>query len=424
MYEQTINAGIHVGKNAGTKLTYEMFVLVGLILVYIGRVQEVFGFLIPLRVGLIFQILAIPVMVKLSGKQELRFFNTGVPEINLLVALFGYGLTAALFSHYLRASITFMFSNFFRNLMFFVLVVSVIKTAKDLKKAVWSYILGILILAIPAVFSHSAGRWESLDGSYDPNDLALLFVTTLPFVIRLLPVSRGLLKIVLVLAIPALLVALVATGSRGGFLGLIAVTATLLFRCRMSLFRKAAVVAAIILACYFLLPGSYYERVSTIGHEDYNQTDNFGRVNIWKRSVGLLADNPVFGVGPGCFAIASGFAFASEVGGAAWDMTAHNSFLLITVEMGVVGGGLYLTFLLRNLVSMLRIQKEVDAADRHLWFARALEAAIVGFLVSGFFLSFCYQPVSYFLVALGVAYRNTLSAEDRPAISGWTTVAT
>jgi O-antigen ligase len=180
----------------------------------------------------------------------------------------------------------------------------------------------------------------------------------------------------------------------------------------MNFIKKTGIVVIFALSFFYLAPASYHERITTIGEsEDYNQTDNFGRINIWKRSLEMIAKNPVFGVGPGCFAIASGFTYAQEVGGAAWNMTTHNSFLLIAVEMGVFGGYLYLAFLVRSLMAMRRVLRETNQPemDEYVWLARALEAAFVGFLVSGFFLSFCYKPVSYFFVGLVIAYRFRLA---------------
>lgn len=401
---------------------FGFFVLFGMIFVLIARIQEIFAFMTPLRLGLIFQILEITVIIKLANSGKFQFFSLKAPEWKLFSALWVTGLLSTLFSNYKMASLVFLSQSFTVLIFFFVFVVNLIKTFEGHRKVVWCLILAIFFLAVPATYS-SGARWTSLGASYDPNDIALIVVITIPFAISLISQTKGIRKIFLIISVLVFIIALFATMSRGGFFGLVVVLAVLLFRSStLSVFQKVGVAVILVLLFGWLAPDSFKARLASIGsEEDYNVTDKFGRKAIWERNIPIVLQNPVLGVGPGCFTIVNGFTYAEEVGGKSWNMTAHNSYLLIAVEMGLVGLGLYVAFIVRCIMRMQRLQKEAvlnSEFEEHIWFAIALEASLLGYMVSAFFISFTYNPVLYLLVGLGVAYGNIIAAKKLVHNSG------
>jgi len=410
------------------RFSFRLFVLIGLIFVMVGRIQEselLLPIMAPIHLGALFQALSIPVMLNLAKEQKFQLINPDFPEMKLLLVLFGIGLMSMPFSVYRYESFIFMLSSFLKLILLFFLTVNLVRSHADLHKVVWSYIIFMIVLTVPVLFFKRGGipdpdggalveRWSSsANASYDPNDLCLMIVVAFPFVIHFIPRNRGVKKLILMAAIPLFLVAMVATVSRGGFIGLVVVLTLMLYRSRrLNLFQKTGIILLLLISFFYCAPESFQERIRGIGVvEDYNTTYKFGRMQVWQRNLKTVVDHPLLGVGPGCFNDANGILYGEEVGGMAWRVTAHNSFLLLAVEFGLIGLALYLAFFLKSMARMRRFQREAEenhALDDHVWFARALEASLVGFMVCAFFLSFCYNAIAYFLVGLGVAYSRIL----------------
>src|SRR4029077_16062919 len=100
-----------------------------------------------------------------------------------------------------------------------------------------------------------------------------------------------------------------------------------------------AVVAAIVVGT---ASSQYWEQMGTIVSDtDYNRTEESGRMQIWARGLGYMLENPLFGVGPNNFQTAEGtlspYAERQQFGvGVRWN-AAHNSYIQVGAELGVVG---------------------------------------------------------------------------------------
>ena len=156
----------------------------------------------------------------------------------------------------------------------------------------------------------------------------------------------------------------------------------------------------------------YWTQMQTIihPHEDYNLTDDAGRVKIWKRGIGYMLARPMFGVGMGNFQTAEGtlspLARAGEYGrGVRWG-AAHNLFVQVGAELGIPGLLLFATLIVSLFASLRRVTQSARASPGGKDMARlsqSLMAALVGFVVGGFFLSLAYADMLYALAALSVA---------------------
>jgi len=157
----------------------------------------------------------------------------------------------------------------------------------------------------------------------------------------------------------------------------------------------------------------YWTQMQTIVHpdQDYNSTSEAGRLQIWKRGLGYMAERPVFGVGMHNFAVAEGtispLSRLQERGvGVLWG-AAHNSFIQVGTELGVPGLLLFLGVIASAFRSLRRVARHppgVSAAARdRARLAQSLMAALVGFVVGAFFLSLAFADMLYTLAALGIA---------------------
>jgi O-antigen ligase len=240
-------------------------------------------------------------------------------------------------------------------------------------------------------------------GMYDPNDLAALFCFLWPFCLAL--IRRRDYRLV---ALGALTMALVAfnitrTGSRGGLLGWI--VGTILFYLVFHPIRLLKVVA-VSCVCVALLwreaPPIFRDRAKTILHpsEDYNANLETGRVKIWGRGLGYLASRPITGVGLNNFSEAEGRHFMQQGKAAPW-FTAHNTYIQVATELGIVGFGLFMGILWncgRRTLPMWRRSKRNALHPE--WHRPELFAALAAYMVAAFFLSLGYSFITFGVVAV------------------------
>ena len=198
---------------------------------------------------------------------------------------------------------------------------------------------------------------------YDANDFALVMVCTIPFAIYFLGKGqRRSRRIAALITMAMIFTAMVKSGSRGGFIGLIAVMLYVLLRYRAipSRVRLAVTVAGVVLFFGFA-SDKYWTSMGTILHpqNDYNYSDNVGRVEVWKRGVGYMIHNPIVGVGVTAYSVAEGGSdlarsLAAEGKGFKWSV-AHNSFLETGAELGIPGALVFIGILVVTAYGLTRI---------------------------------------------------------------------
>ena len=246
------------------------------------------------------------------------------------------------------ASFELVFNNFVKTVLMFLVVAGSVRTAHDVERLTMVYLAGATVYAAVVISRFEIGAGDAWRLGrlyyYDANDFATFAVTAMPFGVYLLHTGRSLLaRGVSVLALFVLTLAFVRSGSRGGFIALVAVTLFLVWRYTAIAFRWRIGVA--VLVTFFVLAmasDQYWKQMNTILSDvDYNRTEESGRMQIWKRGVGYMFRHPVFGVGPGNFQAAEGtlspFASRQEFGiGVRWN-AAHNSYIQIGAELGIPG---------------------------------------------------------------------------------------
>ncbi len=225
----------------------------------------------------------------------------------------------------------------------------------------------------------------------DPNDLAAYVLMLFPLCYYLfLNDPKRWLRALYVVTMVTILVAVVYTGSRGGFLGLV-VLLLLLW-----LFSKQKVLGlmiglAVFGAIWFVAPSEYRERMRSI--TNYEQDESaMNRVEYRRTAVRMFKHNPLTGIGLGNFTN-----FAREFGAPA-SQTPHNMYYFVLGELGGLGLFVFLNIWVRSLRAAWQIAKA------NAWILRALGmGAFVGLLdlmVTGYFLGITYYPYQYILMAL------------------------
>lgn len=327
----------------------------------------------------------------------------------VLVALIPLGLSVG-------ASATYVLDRFLATMIFFVLIVIAIRDIGDLRFLIGSYVISLIILAYSGFFLWQTTYFNGFarvgsSGMYDANDLAPLFGAGLPMALLFAQTSGRIgrwLGYTAALCTPALIA---ITGSRGGFLALIATGLGLLVMTPgMTAVRRFGIVALASVVMAVAAPPGYIAKMGTIFDQegDYNFTEQTGRIAIWKRGLGYLAEHPLTGVGIGNYGRAQWEnPVYTETGAQLPVQAPHNTFLEVLVELGIPAAALWMSVLWIGSVGLTRLRNRLpkrwmkeSAERRFLYLACSyLPVSIFGWSVGAFFVSHAYLAPYYLLAA-------------------------
>jgi O-antigen ligase len=192
-------------------------------------------------------------------------------------------------------------------------------------------------------------------GELDGNDLAMVLALSLPMAWYLGMVARRpLIRWACRAYLPVVILSVGLTGSRGGML---ATTVALLFiplsMTRLSPGRiitaGVMLITAGCLAVAFV-PETLIERLGTTSSEV--EAGRFGgRGKLWRAGLEIVPENPIFGHGIGAYKTA----ITPKLGSMA--QVAHNSYISVLVEEGIVGLVLYLGMFAAVFFSILKLPR-------------------------------------------------------------------
>jgi O-antigen ligase len=295
----------------------------------------------------------------------------------------------------------------------FIVIVNVVRTERRLKGLILLGIAVGCVLSIGAINDYRAGRFviagQRVAGMVggmlgNPNDLALHLVTMIPLAFGLFLATRNLLFKPLYAACIFLMVGgVVATFSRGGFIGLLG--AGLVFAWKLGRQKRAIVIVllVVLIALIFAFaPGEYANRLGSITAPG-GDASSASRLDLLLRSIKVALWNPVFGVGIGNFHIV-----------AIGESVSHNAYTQVAAEMGMAATVIYIMFMVVPLKGLRLIAGETSATrktTRVYYLAVALQASLVAYMISSFFGSVAYQYYVYYLVGYAVALRRIYEAQ-------------
>jgi len=403
--------------------------LAAYVLTAVGRIHQLFGFLMPLHLVLLSSGLAICCYVATGqrARRLARVLRDPTSRCVLGLALWmAFSIPGALWPGGAFEEFT---GEFGKMVGMYVVLVAAIRGFKDVERIAFVYLLAVAIYAAVVLSRFGVGQSEWRLGMleyYDANDFATLAVVALPlavyFMVRPRPLWR---RLVSALALVFLVMAFVWAGSRGGFLALLAVGAFLLLRYRAIGVRWRVLTAAL-LSLVFAAAASdtYWEKMKTIlqPKDDYNITTEEGRIPVWKRGIGYMLENPILGVGAGNFPTAEGTisprARVAYTGRWKWSVS-HNSYIQVGAELGIPGLLLFLAMFWKAFASLRTVERGQPRSPPA-QLAQTLAACLIGYIVGGFFLSLAYRDLLYVLIALTAGLRKGLplvAASPRPARS-------
>ena len=285
-------------------------------------------------------------------------------------------------------------------------------------------------LALVGIMNQGRGVGGFLE---DENDFSMTLNMAIPFAFFPALVETRRMRQLAYAATAALFVyANVLTLSRGGFIGLVAVALYCWFRSPRKLV-SGALIGILTLTIVAAAPERYWDEVESIQHGTADPTGK-SRKFLWEIGWVMFLDNPIVGVGQGNFPfrfreyeIASGFELGMD-GTSRAGRAAHSLYFTLLPELGLAGTTIWSLMLLavyRNTRSIRhaapprrpfdRLQSR--ASDDPYYLGLAMEASLVGYLVSGVFISVLYYPSFWVLLAFVVGLRNATAAKAKPAFA-------
>lgn len=346
--------------------------------------------------------------------------------VGLLVAFLVWAALSSVWA--LAPSTTFdAVSRYALNAVLFLIAASVLRTRRDVAWVVAAFIAGAAIsaaygIAVPPMTGGTGlGRVGGTVG--DPNEFAAVLVAGLPLAVAL-AAGRDwspALRAIGVTAAGLCVTGIVLSLSRGGLLALITVLLAALalagrWRGKLLLILPLVLLAGV---GYFLATPAALQRVTS-------SNGGTGRTDVWRVGWRIVEARPVLGVGAGNFQEASihyllrpGLLERSDLI-ASTDKVAHNTYLTVLAELGLVGALMFVALIAVALACGVRavglFARQRDDSMEML--TRGWLIAMAGLLTADVFLSAEFSKQLWLLLALGpVLLAIARSMPGRPTLA-------
>jgi putative inorganic carbon (HCO3(-)) transporter len=191
---------------------------------------------------------------------------------------------------------------------------------------------------------------------------------------------------------------IIGSSSRGALVGLAAVALWMLLKSPYK-FRGLAATAVLAASVYWLLPPEQMARLQTMGDDG----TSVSRTTLWARGIDLMRDNPVHGIGYNNWSPYMESHYGSP-------LLPHNIFVQAGAELGYTGLLAFVALIILTLAINFRtrrLTRQLPRGNRFLFdMAHGLDAALIGYLVCGFFVTVLYYPFFWINFAMTVALYN------------------
>ncbi len=336
----------------------------------------------------------------------------------LLLILTAIMVPSALLGMWPGGSVKLVVNVWIRSVLVYVAITAFAQDMKTFRYVVAVMAFATMLIGLMAFVlgvSQEGRMAISAETLGNPNDLATFLLVGLPFA-ACYAMDRQRNKFgrfIAGLSIPACLLTVLRTGSRGGMLALVMLGCVLLWVVRGKA-RAALVLLGLMcaLAGIVLLPAEVKLRYRTLFSRELEQNvetrqleyatgSRMMRWRLFVLSLRTTLYHPLFGVGPGNFSEAAAELTREAGQRAVWQQT-HNAFTQVSSECGIPAGILYVWLAGSALRASYRILKSGRAAAHlrgYTPLGLCLFASMAAWIVSATFSSIAYMM--HFVVLLG-----------------------
>ncbi|QWV91843.1 O-antigen ligase family protein [Geomonas oryzisoli] len=201
----------------------------------------------------------------------------------------------------------------------------------------------------------------------------------------------------------AALAGIISSSSRGAVLGALSVVCLMLFQSSRK-WRALFLVALLVVVAYSVVPAEQLGRFSAVGTD----ATSINRMARWDKGLEMVKMYPFLGVGYANWAAADMRFFGGN-----GDLC-HNIFIECASELGYLGLAAFLSLVFITFKNNHDTRKMVKGTEDSAFItgmAHGLDCALVGYLVTGFFVTVMYYP--YFWVNLGMTVALNSAARKK-----------
>lgn len=284
-------------------------------------------------------------------------------------------------------------------------LVNTIKTRKDFNAFITVLLASVTIVALIGVLQIFTGveirrEWLDIEANPDirvrvfsvfgnPNTLAEYLVLFTPLGVGMFWHTKNMKKkFVFGAAVTSMLLCLIYTMSRGGWIGI--AMAALVF-CLIIDKRLLLLTIPLALGALIFLPTTFINRIMSIGN--VTDSSNAHRFNIWGISMEMIKDNFFAGVGLGHLPFKKVFETYSRTINA---YHAHNSFIQTFAELGFVGFTVFMIMLLDfiryPIMKLVKRVKDINEDGYFKLIGAGVVAGIIGVFTHGLVENVLYLP--------------------------------
>jgi hypothetical protein len=297
----------------------------------------------------------------------------------------------------------------------FLVGVTLMEGEKDWRPMLWTI---VLCQGYVGFEQHLNYLWKGLNtaadgfGGMDNNCFGVSLVTVLGPAVALMISSKTWYGRCLAGACAALILhTTLLTFSRGAMVGLLAVAITAFVMMPKRPKHLGALVLIGLLSARFIGPQLADRYSSTFASEEERDVSAESRVDLWKSCLEVIQAYPILGVGPANWRV-----IAARYG---WPegKSAHSVWMETGAEVGIPGALFLMLFFGAAATKLWPVARapQTETNRYEIVLASGVILSIVGFGVSGQFVSVPALEVPYYVTMLGAAMLKTTT---RPALAG------
>lgn len=395
-----------------------IYMVLGFVIFSFFRIHEVFPPLYPLKIPLLFSLVSIITLgwhIVLTGKIQ-PYWRKEHLGMTLFFVLVIIGIPLATNR---PIAIDYFKSMYWKIAFMMYAITWLTRESKDFILASGLIVFSGLIVGIKAISNKVQGIdlvegtrvtiGRALDSVLsDPNDLALVLMFPTAFSVGL-ALTKGVgfkLKFLGTLGVPVLFYSIIATQSRGGLLGMMAVMG--FFGYRRVKNKMLFALGGLLVATVLYAAMGISNRASGGAAEDGIDASAMGRIHAWEAAVKMATHNPLTGVGLDNFY--ANYYYYTPV----WDgisHAVHSTWFGVLAETGFLGMGVFiyaLVLLIRSAYKSLNIiESNLERIPAAIYAtAQSLLGGLLGTITAGTFLTQGFTWPIYILAALIIAMSN------------------
>jgi putative inorganic carbon (hco3(-)) transporter len=331
-------------------------------------------------------------------------FEFAWPEGGLLLGFLGAAALSCLTALWPRLAAESV-SDLLKMATVFFFIVNCADSVRRLRGVMWTIVIGGLLPAAGTLRNYLngnlvEGRAAWLGIFANPNEVAYSLVILLPLAAYLASGLGLLPRLALLGVVTVFVAAILATFSRGGMVGLVAVMGFYAWRKR-SIWLQGSMV--LLVAAGLILAGRFWSRGEDF--KNLNQDVSFQqRLATSQAGLAMFADHPVLGVGLGCSVIAWPL-YAPQGLYTRGALVTHNTFIQALSETGVMGFIPFVLFVGLGLYHARKLALESPGTGLANLSA-GIEIAIWGFLACGMSGGYVRTWFPYILLGLAASARQ------------------